>query len=50
MQEKNGYINESIQKAGFQKMPSCIEHAYSIWSTTQEAKNNFKVFSGSLKN
>ena len=32
-------MNESVQKAGLPKIPGCIEHASSIWSTMQEAQN-----------
>ena len=38
--QSNGYINESIQKAGIPGIPGCIEHAYSIWDAIQSAKNN----------
>ena len=36
--QKNGYIDESVQKAGIPGIPGCIEHAYAIWETIQEAK------------
>ena len=29
--QRNGYINESVQKAGIPGIPGCIEHAFSIW-------------------
>lgn len=35
-----------FKKQDFQRCQAVL----SIWSTTQEAKNNFRVFSGSLKN
>ena len=34
----NGYIDESVQKAGVPGIPGCIEHAYTIWDNIQEAK------------
>ena len=40
--QSNGYINESVQKAGIPGIPECIEHAYSIWDIIQEAKKNRK--------
>ena len=38
--QSNGYIDESIQKAGVPGIPGCIEHAFSIWDTIQEAKKD----------
>ena len=38
--QRNGYINESVQKAGIPGIPGCIEHAYSIWDIIKEAKEN----------
>ena len=34
----NGYIDETIQKAGVPNIPGCVEHAYSIWEEIQNAK------------
>ena len=39
--QNNGYINESVQKAG---IPGCIEHAFSIWDVIQDAKSNKWIF------
>ena len=36
--QRNGYINESVQKAGIPGIPGCIEHAFSIWDNIKEAK------------
>ena len=36
--QRNGYINESVQKAGIPGIPGCVEHAATIWDTIQEAK------------
>ena len=36
--QQNGYIDESVQKAGIPGIPGCVEHAYAIWDTIQEAK------------
>ena len=36
--QANGYIDESVQKAGIPGIPGCIEHAYTIWNTIQETK------------
>ncbi|XP_066918847.1 uncharacterized protein [Clytia hemisphaerica] len=36
--KKNGFVNESVQKAGIPGIPGCIEHAYGIWDDLQEAK------------
>ena len=36
--QKNGFVNESVQKAGIPGIPGCIEHAYGIWDDLQEAK------------
>ena len=38
--QRNGYINESIQKARVPGIPGCIEHACSIWDIIQEAKKS----------
>ena len=37
--QANGYVNESVQKAGLPGIPGCIEHAYSIWEAIQNAKS-----------
>ena len=34
----NGYINESVQKAGIPGVPGCIEHTTMIWEAIQTAK------------
>ena len=34
----NGYVDESVQKAGVPGIPGCIEHAFTIWDAIQEAK------------
>ena len=36
----NGYIDESVQKAGIPQLPGCVEHAYAIWEGIQSAKEN----------
>ena len=36
--QRNGFINESVQKAGIPGIPGCVEHASSIWDIIQEAK------------
>ena len=38
--QSNGYINESVQKAGIPSIPGCIEHSFSIWDVIQDAKSN----------
>lgn len=38
--QSNGYVNESVQKAGIPGIPGCIEHAFSIWDAIQEAKKS----------
>lgn len=38
--QTNGYIDESVQKAGIPGIPGCIEHAFSIWDVIQEAKTD----------
>ena len=35
---RNGYVDESVQKAGLPGIPGCIEHAFTIWDAIQEAK------------
>ena len=34
----NGYIDETVQKAGLPGTPGCIEHVNMIWDSIQEAK------------
>ena len=36
--QNNGYVDESVQKAGVPGIPGCIEHAFTIWDAIQEAK------------
>ena len=36
--QSNGYVGESVQKAGVPGIPGCIEHAFTIWDAVQEAK------------
>ena len=36
--QKNGFVNESVQKAGIPGIPGCIEHAFAIWESIQHAK------------
>ena len=36
--QSNGYVDESVQKAGVPGIPGCIEHASTIWDAIQEAK------------
>ena len=38
--QTNGYVNESVQKAGIPGIPGCVEHAFSIWGAIQDAKRN----------
>ena len=38
--QSNGYIDESIQKAGIPGIPGCVEHAFSIWDAIQDAKKH----------
>ncbi|XP_012941474.1 uncharacterized protein LOC106012602 [Aplysia californica] len=38
--QSNGYVDETVQKAGVPGIPGCIEHAFTIWDTIQEAKKN----------
>ena len=40
--QSNGFIDESIQKAGVPGIPGCIEHAFSIWDAIQDAKKDKK--------
>ena len=34
----NGYVDESIQKAGIPQIPGCVEHIYAIWEEIRSAK------------
>ena len=34
----NGYIDETVQKAGLPGTPGCIEHVNTIWESIQDAK------------
>ena len=34
----NGYVTESVQKAGIPGIPGCVEHAFSIWDAIQDGK------------
>ena len=36
--QDNGYVDESVQKAGVPGIPGCVEHAYAIWEAIQSAK------------
>ena len=36
--QTNGFVDESVQKAGIPGIPGCIEHAYTIWDAIQQAK------------
>ena len=38
--QNNGYIVESVQKAGIPGIPGCIEHVSTIWEAIQQAKVN----------
>ena len=38
--QSNGYVDESVQKAGIPGIPGCVEHAFSIWEEIQDAKKN----------
>ena len=38
--QTNGYINESIQKAGLPGTPGCVEHSNMIWESIQNAKKD----------
>ena len=40
--QRNGFINENVQKVGIPGIPGCVEHANPIWDTIQEAKKNRK--------
>ena len=39
---ENGYIDETVQKAGIPGVPGCIEHATMIWDSLQNAKHEKK--------
>ena len=36
--QKNGYVDESMQKAGIPGIPGCVEHSFAIWDAIQKAK------------
>ena len=36
--QSNGYINETVQKAGVPGIPGCVEHAFTIWDAIQKSK------------
>ena len=36
--QKNGYVDEAVQKAGVPGIIGCVEHAFSIWEEIQVAK------------
>ena len=36
--QANGYINETVQKAGVPGIPGCVEHAFAIWDAIQKSK------------
>jgi hypothetical protein len=36
--QKNGYIDETVQKAEVPGIPGCVEHAFTIWEVIQMAK------------
>ena len=38
--QENGYVDESVQKAGIPGIPGCIEHAYTIWDAIKQAKKD----------
>ena len=38
--QQNGYVDESVQKAGVPGIPGCVEHAYAIWDAIQKAKKD----------
>ena len=38
--QSNGYVDESVQKAGVPGIPGCVEHAFSIWEAIQGAKKD----------
>ena len=42
--QSNGYVDESVQKAGVPGIPGCTEHAFTIWDAIQEAKKPTKVW------
>ena len=51
--QSNGCVDETVQKAGIQGIPGCIEHAYAIWNSIQEckvAKDDLSVIWLDLKN
>ena len=34
----NGYVDESVMKAGITQIPGCVEHTYAIWEEIRSAK------------
>ncbi|XP_014768063.1 uncharacterized protein LOC106867650 [Octopus bimaculoides] len=36
--QNNGFVDESVQKAGIPGIPGCVEHCFSIWKAIQDAK------------
>ena len=41
---ENGYVNTTVQKAGIQRFPICLEHTYMIWDFILQArKEDFHV-------
>ena len=36
--QANGYINETVQKAGVTGIPGYVEHAFAIWDAIQKSK------------
>ena len=34
----NGYVDESVMKAGIPQIPGCVEHTYAIWEEIRSAK------------
>ena len=38
--QANGYIDETVQKAGVPGIPGCVEHAYAIWDAIQKSKEH----------
>ena len=38
--QTNGYVNESVQKAGIPCIPGCVEHVFAIWDAIREVKES----------
>ena len=36
----NGYVNDSVQKAGIPGFPGCVEHTFAIWDAIRDAKES----------